>query len=153
MFSVGDALLVGIIGLYGMWALKRLYPKTFASEFYRHIKLANDIKESEQTQDWILVVLQRELDRRGLVGGGTHGAKDATKIAVPALDALTGAEEKRDYSIAVPDDERLDQPHGFSSRAESNVGRAHVAEDGAFAGGLVKDKPRDAVATELLRDS
>jgi hypothetical protein len=44
------------------------------------------------------------------------------KTAVPAQDPLTGKEERHDYV------------------EESNVGRAHVHEDGAFAGGLNRDK-------------
>lgn len=36
---------------------------------------------------------------------------------------------------------RVVEPAGFDhSAAESNVGRAHVHEDGAFAGGLNRDK-------------
>lgn len=124
MFTVGDALLVGVVLWFVAWVLKRRWPEIFAGELARHLRLNNDQRESKATQDWILVVLRSELDRRGLMGGGVHGAKDAS-VPLRFPDKATGPI----------------QPAGFSSAADKNVGRAHVVEDGAFAGGLVKERP------------
>lgn len=125
MFSVGDALLVAVILCFVVWVLKRRWPAIFGSELNRTLKLTNDNVEGKLQRDWILVVLQKELDRRGLVGGGVHGAKDGNTVPIRFPDSKAGPVEAA----------------GFSNRADSNVGRAHVAEDGAFAGGLVKERP------------
>lgn len=137
MFSVGDALLVGIVLLFGVWALKRIYPEKFASEFGRLVRRARMEQEAHDSGRLIVKAValalaeheKRQAKAREAVvpikrdDGKDPNAPFDIKVAVPAQDPLTGREDAA----------------GFSSRAESNVGRAHVAEDGAFAGGLIKE--------------
>lgn len=148
MFTVGDALLVGVVLWFVAWVLKRRWPEIFAGELARHLRLNNDQRESKATQDWILVVLKNELDRRGLMGGGVHGAKDASAPhTVPPRFATGGLAKSADVvrEVILSGETIREKPSaevaGFSNRADSNVGRAHVAEDGAFAGGLHKERP------------
>lgn len=126
MFSVGDALLVGIVLLFGIWALKRIYPDKFASEFWQVVRRQR-LKEEAQESAYLVGIMKKAVT----VALAEHEQRQAK--ARDAVVPIKRDDGREPGIVHGPIGLAIDPPY------EPNVGRAHVVEDGAFAGGLVKE--------------
>lgn len=118
MFSFGDACIVALALAFIVWLLRRLWPDRFASE---------------------LELILRRAQREGTKPTVVVHTPDETRWPYPAGAGPVVDHEPDHIPGAGGPEDLLRKPH---------VGRAHLHEDGAFAGSL-KDKGDPAPSTSF----
>ncbi len=138
MFSVGDALLIGIVLWTIVWFMKRTWPEKFASEFY-HV-LHKQRQREEWEQDGSMKRLVETLVMQALRKRDEAMVKDRVMVVKSVKDTgkpgLRGPVQPlgqeledalADSSVRMTDQERLLKP---AMRAESNIVRPGIEDPG-----------------------